>query len=308
MPPTGEIAGAVFDSTGALVAGAKITLHPEAGPGPDRLALSDAAGRFLFSGLPAGEFAVTIAAPGLESLAWPRITLHPGEHRELPDIALPVAHNTEEVNVTVTRKELATEELKVAEHQRVLGVFPNFYTSFQPDPAPLDTVQKVDLAFHAALDPAQFATTAAVAGAEQLNGTFPEYGTGPAAYGKRYGAAFGDAVIGRFLGSAVFPSAFHQDPRYFYLGKGTVAARVRHAVLSSVIARHDTGRWEPNYSHVLGNAGAGAISTLYHPDKYGPGTLAYRNALIGIGGGAAVNLVREFLLKPFTHGTPPTTP
>lgn len=304
-----RITGAVSDSTGALVPGAVVTLREEGKTAPNRTVNSDNEGRFTFTGLPAGEYTLDISAPGLERLEWPRITLRAGEHHEVPDIALPVARNNEEVSVTVTRKDLATEELKIEEHQRVFGVFPNFYTSFQPNAAPLDTVQKFSLAAHATLDPVAFGTTGIVAGIEQLHNTFPDYGKGPAGYGKRYGAAYGDAFIGKFIGSALLPSVFRQDPRYFYMGTGTNAARARHAILSSVLAKHDNnGRWEPNYSHILGNAAAGAISTLYHPDSNGTGELAARNALIGVAGGAAVNLVREFLLKPFTHGLPPTAP
>jgi hypothetical protein len=88
------------------------------------------------------------------------------------------------------------------------------------------------------------------------------------------------------------------------MGTGTIAQRSRHAVLSSIVARHDNGRLEPNYSHVLGNAAAGAISTLYHPASNSAGKLALDNALIGIGAGAFVNLTREFLFRPFTKGIP----
>src|SRR5579883_3355982 len=44
-----------------------------------------------------------------------------------------------------------------------------------------------------------------------------------------------------------------QDPRYFYRGKGSKASRFFYALASSVICKGDNGRWQPNYSSVMGN-------------------------------------------------------
>ena len=67
----------------------------------------------------------------------------------------------------------------------------------------------------------------------------------------------------KFLGGAVLPSVFRQDPRYFYMGpNGTTKQRLRHALLSGVLTRADSGRMQLNYSHILGNAGACALSVL----------------------------------------------
>jgi hypothetical protein len=144
-----------------------------------------------------------------------------------------------------------------------------------------------------------------VAGIEQANNTFPDYGRGGEGYGKRYGAAYGDAFIGRTLGSAIFPSIFRQDPRYFYMGPASpTKARLKHALLAGLVARGDNGHWQPNYSHIAGNAAAGAVSTLYHPDANSAGELAADNALIGIAGGAFQGLLREFLWSHFTSRVP----
>ena len=66
------------------------------------------------------------------------------------------------------------------------------------------------------------------------------------------------------------PSILHQDPRYFRLGHGSFHHRFLYAVATAFICKHDnTGKWEPNYSNVLGNMIAGEISNFYYPDADG---------------------------------------
>jgi hypothetical protein len=68
-----------------------------------------------------------------------------------------------------------------------------------------------------------------------------------------------ESESGYLLGRAVYPSIFHQDPRYFYKGKGSIGSRALYAISAAVIARGDDGRWKPNYSRVLGSFSAAAI-------------------------------------------------
>ena len=298
-----SIAGIVSDIRGGLVGGAQITLTFKGHDIETVTSLPD--GRFRFPALDAGQYNVVISAPGLETFLSPLIVLKAEEHLELPDVALPIASATETVNVVMTQSQVADEELKLETQQRVFGVFPNFYTSFLWNAAPLNTKQKFKLSLRTTLDPIVFVTTGVVAGIEQARNTFPEYGDDADAYGKRYGAAFGDAFIGRTLGSAVFPSIFRQDPRYFFMGPDhPFKQRFKHAIFAGLIARGDNGKWQPNYSHVAGNASAGALSTLYHPDNYSAGGLALRNGLIGIAGGGIQGLVREFVTSRITHKVP----
>ena len=145
---------------------------------------------------------------------------------------------------------------------------------------------------------------AGVAGAEQYQNVFPAYGGGLEGYGKRYGAALGNHVSGTLLGRAVYPSIFHQDPRCFYKGKGSIGSRALYAISAAAIARGDDGRWKPNYSRVLGNFSAAAISNLYYPSSNRGGSLVVVNGLAGIGADAVSNLIREFVLKQITSHVP----
>lgn len=95
---------------------------------------------------------------------------------------------------------------------------------------------------------------------------------------------------------------------HFYKGKGSIKSRVFYrvfyAVSAAVIARGDNGRWEPNYSRVLGHFSAAAISNLYNPEADRGASLVLFNGLAGIGENAVSNLIREFVLKRFTSHVP----
>ncbi len=297
----GSLAGEVMDPSGALIPGAKVLLRVP-GRHRDRETLSDNEGGFAVGGLAAGEYSFVVTAPGFSDFASLPFTLHAGEERRLEPVTLAIPANHADAYVTMNRKEIAGAELHAAEQQRIVG-FPDFYTSFVWNAAPLDAQQKLSLGLRATTDRMAFVTAGLVASGEQIKNTFPEFGGGAAGFGKRYGAAYADGFTGKFIGAALLPALFRQDPRYFYMGSnGTVKQRVRHAVASAFLARGDNGRTELNYSHLLGNASAGALSTLYHPAADSAGKLALDNALLGTLGEAGVNVVRELFLKRFVRG------
>ena len=163
---------------------------------------------------------------------------------------------------------------------------------------------KFKLAVRTAVDPVTFLVVGGIAGAEQYHKTFPGYGMGAEGYAKRYGATYADTVSGRIFGSAVFPALFHQDPRYFYQGSGSVRSRILYALAATVICRGDDRQLEPNYSHVLGSFAAAGLSNLYRSPQDRTATLTIRNGFIITGGSAVVNLMREFLSRKMTPNVP----
>jgi len=299
---TAAVTGTVLDITGITIPHAVVTLT-----GPNEIPIvvySDNDGFFSITGLPAGRFNVIITSPGLETLEFPNIHLSAGEQRELPRIAMPLTSAQVSVTVMATPDEIANEQVKAEEKQRVLGVLPNFYTTYIWNAAPLKTHHKFSLAAHSLLDPTAFAITGIVAGVEQAHNTFPGYGDGPEGYFKRYGAAYADQATGRLLGSAVFPSIFRQDPRYFYRGSGSAASRTFYAIESGVICRGDNGHRQLNYSRILGSLAASAIGNLYRSDTDRTVGLTFRNTLIGLGAHAATNVVREFISRKVSTNVP----
>ena len=106
------------------------------------------------------------------------------------------------------------------------------------------------------------------------------------------------------VGSAILPSVFRQDPRYFYRGSGTVSSRAIYAVGATVITRGDNGKKQPNYSHVLGNFVAAGLSNVYRDPGDRSASLTIRNGFIITGSNAVSNLLREFLSRKLTPSVP----
>jgi hypothetical protein len=298
-----SISGIVLDVNGGVVLGAQVTLAaPEGAAG--RTIMSDDAGQFSFPELAPGKFKLTVVSTGFEPYASAEIALYPGEKLSLPEIRLSPAATTTNIQVSVTQVEIATEQVKVQEQQRVLGVFPNFYSSYIWDAAPMTAGQKYQLAVHSLVDPFSFVGTGIFAAAEQWQNTFPGYGQGAQGFAKRYGAAYADEALSRMIGSAILPSLLHQDPRYFYRGTGSKKSRALYAISQAVICRGDNGKMQPNYSYVLGSFAAGGISNLYHPAGDRGVGLTISNGFLNVGAHAIDNLAREFLFRKLTPKVP----
>lgn len=293
---TGSITGTVTDQDGAVIANAKVDLTAGSFKSQTR---SDSDGTYSFKEVPVGTFQISISAPGFADQIQSG-TIVAGQGYIVPPVPLVVA-TTVEVNVTQTREEIAQEQLHVEEEQRLLGVIPNFYVTYQPDAAPLTKKQKLQLGWKFTIDPVSFAIAGIAAGIEQANNSYPGYGQGAEGFGKRYGAAYADFVSGVFFGNVIFPAVFKQDPRYFYKGTGSKKSRLFYALANAVICKGDNGRWQPNYSNVLGSLAAGGLSNLYYPasDRNGVG-LTLQNTLIGLAGSAGSAVIEEFLLRKVT--------
>jgi hypothetical protein len=296
--------GDVIDSHDALVPGAKVRAFDIAHPADERTTTANDAGHWVLTGLTPGNWTVFVSYPQLTTFHAPKISLKPGEKQEVQGIVLTISPTTSDITVTMTVEQVAEQELKDQEKQRTLAIFPNFNTSYVWNAAPLTRKQKFRLSMRSTLDPVSFGTAAAVSGYQYASNKYPEYGTGAEGYAQYYGAAWGTIFIGHTIGYALLPSIFGQDPRYFYMGTGSVKTRAIHAMASSVLARGDSGHTQFNYSHILGNFAAGYISKTYHPGTNKGFGLAIDNTLIGVGGQMGVNLVREFVLKRISSGTP----
>jgi hypothetical protein len=169
----------------------------------------------------------------------------------------------------------AQEQLAQQEKQRVMAVMATFNTTANKEAVPLSAGQKYQLFFKSATDPWPFLLAAFLAGTDQADNSFPEYGQGLKGYGKRFGASYGDYFIGNFFGNAVLASAFHEDPRYYQKGTGSYVRRGLWAASGTVWCKRDNGSWGPNYANVMGNMVGAAISNVYYPapDRTVGGTL-----------------------------------
>ena len=296
------VSGTVLDTNNDVIQGARVVLRDDAGV--EHQMESGPNGQFAFPALPAGAYKITVTGSGMGTYVSPWLTMHPGEMRIVSQVVLPVAAAATSITVhgngSEINQELADRQVEIAEEQRVWGVFPNFYSSYDWHAPPMGAKQKYKLAFRSMMDPMAFAGAAGIAGFEQYYNIFPAYGRGIEGYAKRYGAAYANDFSARMLASGVFASMFHQDPRYFYRGTGSFPSRAIYAASCAVVTRNDNGRLRPNYAHVLGVFAAGALSNLYYPKESRGLSLTLLNGAIETAGYAGTNIAREFILKGIT--------
>jgi hypothetical protein len=306
---TGSLTGTVIDADANVMAGVDVALMREASNAITRTTTDDN-GVFRFASVPPGKFHLTATAKGMAPASVYGI-LKQGENLQTLPFRLQAGAANSSVDVFASQEELAEAEIHVEEQQRLLGIMPNFFTSYDWHAPPLTSRQKFQLAWKNVIDPGSFFVTAVAAGIQQAQNSFPGYNQGVAGYARRYGAATGDLVSGTYLGGAILPSLFHQDPRYFYKGTGTIKARTLYAISRAFLCRGDNGKTQVNFSGILGDMSAGALANLYYPPGSRNGAaLTFEEGGLNILGDAAGNIVQEFLLKHLTRHAPsyPATP
>jgi hypothetical protein len=245
---------------------------------------------------------IQISAPGFVTKTIHR-DVGADERLDLGKVALRLEGGATEVVVHASREELAQEQVKTELNQRILGVVPNFLVTYDPNAVPLNAKQKYRLAFKTMVDPETIGVDLGLAALQQRTGSLNGYGAGLNGYTKRFATSYGTGSMDTLLGSAVLPSIFKQDPRYFFNGSGSIPHRAFYAIRMSVICKGDSGHWQYNYSGLLGGLAAGGISNLYEPraDRHGVG-MSLENTAIGIGSSAISNLFQEFLVRRFVRG------
>jgi Carboxypeptidase regulatory-like domain len=295
----GTIVGTVVDGNGDTVPGATVVLKGLDSQNGRTLVTSDN-GFFMFQDIDSGvPYQITISATNFADWTSPSITLAPGQYKIVSDIQLRIEGERTTVDVHYDPVQVATEQLRREEHQRVLGFFPNFYASYDKNAEPLTRKMKFQLALKVSTDPVTAAGVFFIAGTRQA-GNSPKYGQGWDAYGKRVGATAADGFSDIMIGGAILPSLLHQDPRYFYQGTGTTGSRIRHAMLSPFVAKYDNGTWGPNYSSVGGDLASSALANLYFPRANRGVGLLFGNFAIGTAERIGASLAEEFLFGRFT--------
>src|SRR6201982_2517685 len=161
-----SISGKVVDQSGACIAGAVIKLTSE-GQSSGLEVTSDEDGLFAFSNVAPGSFQLTISSPDLASQEFAG-SVESGEAYVTPVIMLVISTQVTEVHVEgLTPEKLADVQIKEEEKQRVFGVIPNFYVSYEPNAAPLTAKHKFGLAWKSASAPITLAGVGVLAGLDQ---------------------------------------------------------------------------------------------------------------------------------------------
>jgi hypothetical protein len=297
---TATVMGTVTDVNGDAIPNATVVLREVESNDP-RTIVATETGMFQFNDVtPSITYQLSISAKDFTDWASPPIIVNPGQFKIVTGIQLRIATERTTVDVHYDPVEVATEQFKAEENQRVFGIIPNVYVSYESDPAPLTTKMKFKLALKVSTDPVTAAGVFLVASAKQAGNT-PDYGQGWGAYGKRVGAVAAEGFSDIMIGGAILPSLLHQDPRYFYQGTGTTGSRFRHAVFSTFVARTDQGESQPNYSSLGGVLASSSLANLYYPRSNRGAGLVFGNFAIGIAERIGANVAQEFLLGKFTR-------
>jgi hypothetical protein len=296
----GIVGGTVEDVNGAIIPKAELTLKC---PLPCRALTTVASdtGGFEFRNLTLGvPYQLTATVNGFKEWTSSTILLTADRSNvSLTDIRIQ-PEDAYSVIVYASREQIATEQVKIEEQQRILGIVPNFYVVYDAkDAVPLSTRLKFKLAMRVTVDPVTMAGVGILAGLQQAGGT-PNYVQGAKGYGQRFGANAADGASDTLIGGAVLPSLLHQDPRYFYQGTGTTASRLKHALFSPFVCRGDNGKRQVNFSSLGGDLASSALSNTYYPDSNrGPG-LVFGNFAIGTAERMLSGVVQEFVLRKLT--------
>jgi carboxypeptidase family protein len=290
----GNIVGTILDQSGSATPGATVRLTSEDKSYSHEM-VSGENGQFSFSSVPPGHFDISVSSEGFGEKTFSG-ELASGQTYLMPPIVLSIATVVTAVRVAVDPVEVATEEVKEEEHQRVFGFIPNFYVTYHEDAAPLTTKLKFRLAFRSTTDPITIAGTAFLAGLQQAGDQYPEFGQGALGYGKRLGAGYGDVVTSTFLSGAVLPSLLKQDPRYYYKGTGSTGSRIWRAASNSIRCKGDNGRWQINYSNIAGAFGGAAVSSTLYPTN-NRGMFILSNGFLRMGESSLAGVVQEFVVR-----------
>jgi Carboxypeptidase regulatory-like domain len=269
-------------------------------PGVDHLAaVTKDDGSFAFHDVtPGTDYQITVTAEGFEEWRSP-VTVEPGQDKTLADIKLRILAVQRAVTVNYSSKEVAAQQLKAEEQQRVFGFIPNIYVTYEPHPEPLTTKMKFHLTYKGLTHPTFFAFEAAWAGVQQAANT-PDYRQGAKGYGERFGANLASGVSEGLFANAILPSLLHQDPRYFYRGSGTKGSRAWHAVMAPFVCTGDNGKLQPNYSQWGGSLISASLSNAYYPESNRGAGLVFTNFGTSMGLHVALGLAQEFILDKFT--------
>jgi hypothetical protein len=184
----------------------------------------------------------------------------------------------------------------------MFGVLPNYLTTTgKPGEQPLSVGQKFSTVARGTFDPIIYPVVGVI------SVTHLTYGGGFAGFSRQYAASFADNATGNFMTSAIFPSLFHQDPRYYTHPDGSRLTRVGYAASRVLIEYSDSGHRQLNMSELGGTFTAAAISNAYYPASERTAAATFERMGLQIMWDALSNELKEFWpdVKRKLHHTPP---
>ena len=182
-----------------------------------------------------------------------------------------------------------------AQPKRILGVMPNFRAvsagTLPPPPTPK---QSLWIATQNSFDYSSFIFTGFTSLESQATNQHPQLGKGIGGYGQYYWRGFVDKVDGNYWVIFVLPTIFHQDERYYAMGKGGFWKRALYSSTRVFITPNYQGHNSFNISELLGRGIAQGISVSYYPSQDQNAESLGKKYAFAIGRDALTNVFREF--------------
>jgi hypothetical protein len=113
--------------------------------------------------------------------------------------------------------------------------------------------QKLSRGLLDSVAPSAFIFTATEAGISQAGKKYPAFGQGAAGYGRYYWHDFADQASQKLLVESFLPIVFHDDNRYYRLGRGGFVHRTGYALSRLVVSIRNP----PSMGLISPNAGVG---------------------------------------------------
>jgi hypothetical protein len=178
----------------------------------------------------------------------------------------------------------------------IFWVVPAFKVEYGQEFQPLSVKEKFQEWARGAYDPLGLGAGAAEAATLEHSSKdgFCGYGAGWSGYGKCFGSLELDATISSFIGDFALTSLWHQDPRYFRLGKGSFGRRAWYAISRVFVTFNDSGRPVFFTSALTGTVAAAGISNLYYPQQDRGFGHTLSRISIDLGNTALYNAAAEF--------------
>ena len=227
------------------------------------------------------------------------MVLNPGQYLILTGTTLQIAQVTTSVSVVYTPEEVALEQVKIEETQRVFGVIPNFYVVYDAHPAPLTTKLKFHLALKTSTDAFTVLGVGTLAAINQAGGT-PGYVQGWKGYGERFGAVAADGFSDIMIGAPSCPRCCARTPATTTRGRGQISL----AFCTPSPARSSAGETTDSCSPTT-QASVATWARLLSPTsttrhRTAVGGLVFQNFFISTGERMLSGLVQEFVLNRVT--------
>jgi hypothetical protein len=179
--------------------------------------------------------------------------------------------------------------------KRILGIVPNFEAVSANSKLPRQSAKEKFMgATNDSFDYSSFVFVGGLAGVGLASNSIPEFHQGAAGYGRYYWHTFADQTDENYLVEFAFPVEFHQDGRYYTLGRGGVLKRSAYSLSRILITRTDSGNETFNASEIIGAGAASGISDLYYPEQERTWTKTGQRWLTNVSLDGATFVLREF--------------